>query len=261
MLLFHQLRTRGQRIFWKTTRAAGLLALALSMGCTTAQTSNTARTSTELMLLSNAVDQSLDKMDFNSFRGYAVHLSDKYVDCVDKNYVVAATRHRILNAGARLVDKPEDADVVLELRAGAVGTASASSYLGVPEIVLPGMVTLPEVRLVERKAQQGIAKLGLVAYDPKTNQIIGAGGTSLARSDDSNWYVVGIGPWQNGSVRDEIDRSTSGYAAQVRNRVPNQVVFQSPAKGAAGSVALQPPAPASASPAEDVSRVWYKEQE
>ena len=255
------MRIRFCQLFWKAAGAAGLLAASLSIGCTTAQTSNTARTSTELMLLSNAVDQSLDKMDFSPFRGYSVHLNDKYVDCVDKNYVVAATRHRILNAGARLVDKPEDADVVLELRAGAVGTASASSYLGVPEIVLPGMVTLPEVRIVERKAQQGIAKLGLVAYDPKTNQIIGAGGSSLARSDDSNWYVVGVGPWQNGSVRDEIDRSTSGYAGQVRNRIPNQVVFQSPAAGGTGSVALQPPAPESTPPKEDVSRVWYREQE
>jgi len=41
------------------------LLLAALAGCTTAQTSNTARTATEQLLLSTAVDQSLDKIDFH----------------------------------------------------------------------------------------------------------------------------------------------------------------------------------------------------
>ena len=36
--------------------------LVFSLGCTTAQTSNTARTATEQLLISNAIDQSLSEM-------------------------------------------------------------------------------------------------------------------------------------------------------------------------------------------------------
>ncbi len=245
-------------------RASGpmLLAAALTtIGCSTAQTTNTARTSTEQLLVSNAIDQSLNKIDFRAFDGYTVHLSDKYVECVDKNYVIASTRHRILAAGGRLTDKPEDADVVVELRAGGVGTASSSAFVGIPEITLPGMVTLPEVRLLERKQQHGIAKLGLVAYDPRSSAILGQGGTSLAKSDDSNWYVMGMGPVQNGSIRSEVANSTSGYAATVRNRLPVQVAFQPPERSipkVEGLVA-EPPAPEPKADSSEVSPAWYRQ--
>lgn len=205
-------------------------ALALTFaGCATTKTSSTARTSTEQLLISNAVDHALNKVDFSSFAGHAVYLDDKYVDCVDKNYVVASIRHRLLHVGARPVDAPDKADVVVEARAGAVGTTLSDSFVGVPEITLPGMLTLPEVRLLERKEQRGTAKLGLVAYDPKTKAILGDGGTSLAQADDSNWFVVGVGPFQSGTLRDEVTRSTTGRAGMVRDRLPAHVVFSPPA--------------------------------
>ncbi|MEZ5941461.1 MAG: DUF6655 family protein [Planctomycetaceae bacterium] len=238
----------------------GLLlgATTLAVGCSTAQTSNTARSSTEQLLVSNAIDQSLNKIDFSTVAGYSVHLNDKYVDCVDKSYVIAAVRHRILNSGGRLVDAPDEADIVLEIRSGGVGTSMSESYVGIPEITLPGMLTLPEVRVLERKSQHGIAKLGLVAYDPKTNEILGTGGTSLAQSDDSNWYVVGIGPYQNGSVRNEIESSTTGFAAQVRNRLPNQVAFDQPGRPA--GLVVDPPAPEAKVSTEPVTPAWYQEK-
>lgn len=40
-----------------------------TLSCTSANSSNTARTATEQMLISNAVDHSLSKVDFQVFRG------------------------------------------------------------------------------------------------------------------------------------------------------------------------------------------------
>ncbi|MCA9080695.1 MAG: hypothetical protein KDA58_09060 [Planctomycetaceae bacterium] len=239
---------------------ASVCGLAVWMtGCSSAQTSNTARTSTEQLLVSNAIDQSLNKIDFTPFGGHAVFLSDTYVDCVDKNYVIGSVRHRILAAGARLVDKPEDAEVVLEMRSGGVGTATSEAFVGMPEIALPGMLTLPEVRLLERKQQHGLAKLGMVAYDPRTKEILGNGGTSLSKSDDSNWYVMGMGPFQNGTVREEVSTSTSGYAATVRNRLPVQVAFQEPINRVEG-IAVEPPAPEAAPQGTaGVEPAWYRQ--
>jgi hypothetical protein len=194
-------------------------------GCASTTTSNTARTSTEQLLVSNAVDRALDKVNFTPFAGSAVYLEEKYLDGVDTKYLVASTRHRLLHSGARLVDKADDADVVVELRSGGIGTAASESYIGTPEIGIPGMVSIPEVRLVERKRQQGAAKIGLVAFDAKSKEILGGGGVTLDQSDDSNWFVVGVGPWQNGTVREEVRTSTSGQAAAKRQTLPTSVAF------------------------------------
>jgi hypothetical protein len=220
-------------------RAAWLLLLALSAGCATTSTSNTARTSTEQLLVANAVDQALDKVNFTSFSGYKVFLQDKYIDCVDKNYVIASSRHRLFAAGAELVDAPDKAEVVVELRAGAVGTGSANSFVGTPEIVLPGMMTVPEIHFMERKRQEAVAKLGLVAYDPKTGQILGEGGLSLASAKDSNWFVAGIGPYQNGEVRKEVSTSTTGIAAKSQGHLSHTVAFAKPPVSPAGAESTQ----------------------
>lgn len=205
-----------------------LLVLATS-GCTTFKTTNTARSSTEQLLISNAVDQSLNKIDFQPFANHAVFLDEKYVDCVDKAYVLASIRHRLLHVGARLVDKIEDSEVALQPSVGTLGTSDVNSFIGVPEITLPGMLTLPEIRLVTRTRQVGVAKIGLVALDPKTRTALGEGGIVLAKSDDTNTSVLGIGPFQSGTIREEVERSTTGTAGYARVRMPVQVAFQQPA--------------------------------
>lgn len=208
---------------------AALSTAALGLaGCTSASTSNTARSATEQILVSNAVDQSLDKMDFRPFAGQKVYFDEKYVDCVDKLYVISSIRHRLAKAGAQLVDKADAADVVVEARSGGVGTAHSDSFLGTPEIVLPGMLTVPEVRLASRTKQSGVAKIGILAYDAKSKQPLGPGGVALASSLDNNWYVLGVGPYQTGNVRNEIITSTTGNAAVAYTHVPPTVAFAAP---------------------------------
>lgn len=186
--------------------ATGLLGLVLLAGCTTTHTSNTDRTALEQLLISNAVDASLDRIDFSPLTGHSVFLNSSLIDCVDKNYVVATTRARILQSGAKLVDKQENAEIVVEIRSGAVGTNESKSFVGMPKLSIPGPmpIALPEVKLWSKTQQTGTAKIGMVAYDAKSHEIVGSGGTILARSDDSKTYFMGIGPWQSGSVRKEI---------------------------------------------------------
>ena len=121
-------------------RGAALLLTALLAlgGCTSARSTNTARTANEQLLISNSVDQALDKVNFRPLSGHAVFLDEKYLECVDKNYVIASIRHRVLNAGGTIASKAEDAEIVLEVRAGAVGTDTSETFLGVPKIDLPG---------------------------------------------------------------------------------------------------------------------------
>ncbi len=198
------------------------------LGCTAAKTSNTARTSTEQLLIANAVDQSLDKIDFTPFHGHEVFLNEKYIECVDKPYVVASVRHRILKAGGLLVDSADKSVVTVEIRSGAVGTFSSDSFLGLPEVVLPGVVTLPEIRIAEKKSQLGTAKLGIVAFETKSGRALGTGGMSLAQSQDNNWYLAGTGPFRSGELKEEIGNGTSGAAALKYSNVSHVVTFSPP---------------------------------
>lgn len=177
------------------------------------------------MLLSNAVDQSLDKVNFNPLYRQKVFVEEKYLECVDKPYVVGSVRHRVMRAGGILVSKVDDAEVVMELRSGGVGTDTAESFLGTPEIALPGMLTIPEIRLAERKTQYGYSKIGMVIYDKETGRVLGDGGMSMAQADDNNWFVFGMGPYQNGALKSDVEKSRMIPRGMSQRRLPSIVAF------------------------------------
>lgn len=205
-----------------------ILAL-IATGCTATSTSNTPRTAKEQMLLSNSVDQSLDKVDFTPLYGQNVFIEEKYLECVDKPYIVGSIRHRVMKAGANITAAADGADVVMEVRSGGVGTDTSDSYIGIPEITLPGMLTLPEVRLTQRKSQFGYAKLGMVLYDAKTKEVLGDGGLSLAKSDDNNWYAFGVNVYKSGSLQKDVDIASRIPHGMRTNRLPTTVAFDAPA--------------------------------
>jgi hypothetical protein len=200
--------------------------MSLSPGCSSMKRSDTARTAREQLLISGAVDQSLSKCDFAAFHGTRVFVDDKYLDCTDKGYVVGSIRHRLMLNGAMIATKAEEADVVVEMRSGGVGTDNADSYVGIPEIVLPGMLTLPEVRFWQRSKQTAMAKLGMVAYEAKTHEMLGAGGVTASMSDDTNLFFMGLGPYQYGTARNEIDRTTPRRVGQPNQELPSMVAFR-----------------------------------
>lgn len=180
------------------------------IGCTTSKTTNTARSATEQLLISTAVDRSLAKVDFRPLRDRLVFVEEKYVDGVDKNYLLASVRHHVSQAGGRLAAKPEQAEVILEVRSGGVGTESKSTYFGSPALSIPGPfpMSLPEIKLINRSKQLAVAKIGLLAYAAKTRRPVGAGGVSLSLSKEDNWFFFGVGPFEQGSVREEVARQS-----------------------------------------------------
>ena len=146
--------------------------------------------------------------------GKTVYLEEKYLDSIDKGYIVGTMRRKLLNAGAMLVDEKEGSQVTMELCSGGVGTDNVQQYVGMPGLTVPGLpVELPEVRLYEKKSQFGTAKISVVAYDTPSGQMVyDGGGSSLARANDSNWTVLGLGPFQEGSVRNELNHATGGLS-------------------------------------------------
>ena len=221
------------------TCAVALLICCATVGCSSMKRSDTARTGREQLLISNAIDQSLGKCDFSAFHNAKVFVEDKYFDSVDKGYIISSIRHRLMLNGAMIATKADEADVVVELRSGGVGTDNADSYVGIPEIVLPGMLTLPEVRFWQKTRQSALAKIGMVAYDVKSHEMLGDGGVTAAISDDTNMFFMGMGPYQYGTARSELDRTTVRYAGQPNQILPSTVAFrESKASGAPSRVQL-----------------------
>ena len=195
---------------WLQQRAfAGLLACLLS-GCATLKETDTARTGIEQLLISSAADRALDKVDFAPIAHAKVFLETKYLDCVDKNYVIVAMHQRLLTHKCTLVEKAEEANVVVEVASGGVGTDRHELFVGIPEIPLPppSPIAIPKLALFTRTKAMGTAKLTVVAYDTTSKQAVINSGYSLARSDHQNYSVLGAGSVQGGTLTTEIAQAT-----------------------------------------------------
>ena len=216
----------------------GLAAL-VATGCASTSTSNTARTGTEQILISAAIDRAMSNVRFSDFSGYKVFIDDKYLDgTVDKGYLVGSLRHKVLAAGGSLAAAADAADVVLEARCGGVGTDSQESFIGIPAIGIPGMpIELPEVKFASRDTQMGTAKIGLICYDPKSGRAVGMGGSASALAHNNDTFVMGIGPFKSGAVVDSRERavgfngvggSLMGGAKALKRHTPVAMVDRAP---------------------------------
>lgn len=184
--------------------------LICTQGCATQKESHTPRTGIEQLLISSAIDQSLDRVDLSSMRGRPVFLETKYLDCVDKNYIIVSLRHRLMGAGAQLVEKAEASAAVVEVVSGGVGTDSEELFFGIPEIPLPppSPIAIPKLALFTRHKLNGTAKLLVVAYDTKTRAPILDTAVVMARSDHNNWSLLGTGTVTTGTVPEQIASAT-----------------------------------------------------
>lgn len=185
-------------------------ALAPLAGCVTTKQTDTARTGVEQLLLSTATDQALDKVDLTPIAHAKVFVDTQYLDCVDKNYVIVSLHQRLLNQDCKLVEKRDDAEVVVEVGAGSLGTDHTEWFVGVPEIPLamPSPVSIPKLSIFTRTRAMGTAKICVVAMDVKTHTAVINSGYSLARSDLKDWNVLGVNSAPTGSVPQAIKSAT-----------------------------------------------------
>jgi hypothetical protein len=194
-------------------------------GCATRKQSDTARTGVEQLLISTAVDRALDKVDYKPISGAKVFVEEKYLDCVDKNYVFVALHQRLLRNNCTLVAKAEDADVIMEVTSGGVGTDRTDLFVGVTEIPLPppSPISIPRMSVYNRTRAIGTAKIGLVAYDAKT-KLPRINTDPLARSDYKAWTVLGTGGAEGGTLTQEVAAATGDHDSLLD--VPQEVAFR-----------------------------------
>jgi hypothetical protein len=188
--------------------AAALSLAALSViGCGTVKQTGTARTGTEQLLLTNAWDRAVQKVDFRPLTGVPVFLDTTNVTAVDQGWVVSSLRQAMLTQGVLLRQKAEQAQFIVEARVGAYGTDSYNWMLGIPQTTIPQTITglpagtIPEMSIAKSSDQHAVAKMALFAYDRTSGQLVWTSGTQLEQSNAKDRYIGGVGPIQSGSIR------------------------------------------------------------
>lgn len=209
-----------RRIHWMATLSRGRctaiwLAVAAgcaagTLGCGTTRTSNTARTATEQLLISDAIDRTVQQIDFKPLKGQTVFFDEKpLAEVVDKGYLISSIRQHLLANGCVLKDARDQADFVVEPRVGAMGTDSHDLLFGIPAVTVPQVPlatsmpsSIPEIPFAKRRDQRGIAKLAVFAYRRESGEPAWQSGMASSESVAKDIWLFGAGPFQRGTIYD-----------------------------------------------------------
>jgi hypothetical protein len=189
--------------------SATLLVWAMCPGCGTTKWTDTARTATEQLLITDSVDRAVSRLDLRALAGKKVFVDDAPVkQATDNAYLTSAIRQHVLASGAILKDKRDDAEYILEVRAGAIGTDRHDLLFGIPATNLPtiGVVgaavpaQIPEIALAKKTDQRGVAKISLFAYNRETGRPVWQSGAVPEESTTKALWLLGAGPFQRGTI-------------------------------------------------------------
>lgn len=186
-------------------------------------------TATDQLLMSDAVDATVSKLDFTPLSGKKVYLDTTYLKTqkgallIDSDYVISSLRQQMVGAAVYLVESRDEADIVAEARMGALGLDGhnvtygipASSALSTASTVLtnvPVLPVIPEISFARHEAKTGAAKLAVFAYHRDTREPYWQSGIAKSNSNARDTWFLGIGPWQRGTIYDR-----TRFAGQVVN--------------------------------------------
>ena len=183
--------------------------VAVASGCGATRWSDSKRTATEQLLISDAVERAVMQIDMRPLAGQTVFLDTTILDDVsDGKYLASALRHQLLASGCRLAAKEDTADLVVEARAGAIGTDRNDLLLGMPATSVSFMgngTSIPEIALFKRTDQRGVAEVNLFAYERTSGRAVWQSGLARIDSNTRDRWMMGTGPFQNGDIHDRME--------------------------------------------------------
>jgi hypothetical protein len=202
-------------------RIALLVLPALLSACSSVRETQPPRTADEQLLISSAVDHALEDLDLGIPPGTRIWVDAANFGGYDEKYAVGAIRDHLLRSGGRLVADRGAADTVVEIRAGALSTNSGNMLIGIPSLALPvpliGNMQTPELSLLKRAKDEGVAKIGLTAYDAKTGALAPYSPADPAYGYATNrrWVILSLIEWTEDDALPEAaaaarDRSSGG---------------------------------------------------
>lgn len=172
---------------------------------------------TDQLLMSDAVDATVAKLDFSPLKGENVYLDATYIKTmrspllVDSDYVISSLRQQMVASGVMLAESRDEADIIAEARLGALGLDGHNVSYGIPASSTlssatglfanaPPVPTIPEISLARHEAKSGAAKIAVFAYEKATKKPVWQSGIARSKSSARDTWVLGAGPWQRGTI-------------------------------------------------------------
>jgi hypothetical protein len=184
----------------------GAVALVLAVGvtaCHTVRQTDPPRTATEELLISTAADRALTNQDFSWLKGRRIFVEDKYFESYDKGYAVSLVRQCLSAGGGLLTPTNDKADLVVEIRSGALSINSAETLFGVPSAPVPvpltGAVQLPEIAFYKSDKEDSIAKFALFVYERDSGNFVASRGPYYGGSYYHLYKLLGVN-WKRTDV-------------------------------------------------------------
>ncbi|MGI6418700.1 MAG: DUF6655 family protein [Thermoguttaceae bacterium] len=179
-------------------------------GCGTTKFTDTSRSATEQLLITDAMDRAVSRLDFRALAGKTAYIDTTALKKItDWEYLVSCIRQHMLANGCLVMEVKEEAEYVLEVRAGAVGTDRHDLLYGVPSVNVPTVFSgfglpsqIPEMPIIKKTDQRAVVKVSLFAYNRNTGRPIWQSGAVPEESDAKAVWVLGAGPFQRGKIYD-----------------------------------------------------------
>lgn len=191
-------------------RTATIIALAaLVLGaCSTEKESSPPRTATEQLLISTAADRAVDQLNLSIPEGTKVFVNAENFEGTDSKYAIAAVREHLLRRGVALAPKPEQAQAVVELRAGALSIDETETLVGIKSFDVPiplasAPLKLPEVALYKKTERKGVAKIAAASYGAADGRLIDATAPELGYSHKREYRVLLFFSWRTNDLPEE----------------------------------------------------------
>lgn len=227
---------------WVCRLASSWLAcalLCLVAGCGTTRSF----TATDQLLISDAVDATVAKIDFSPLTGKKVFLDTTYSkmlkapsNLLDTDYVISSIRQSMVAENVLLVETKDEAELIAETRVGTMGLDGHNVTYGVPAssalsgagaIAGASIPALPEMSVGRREAKLGAAKVAVFAYVKKTHEPYWQSGIARSTSTSRDTWLLGIGPWQAGTIY-EGTRFAGDRTSRIWGMPQNRVMPRGP---------------------------------
>jgi hypothetical protein len=193
-----------------------LLAAACAGGCATIRVTDPPRTATEQFLLTEAAAIAIDQLSTEGLRARRVYVDSAYLTQAwqtsqEHSFLLGELRSKLLMSAVQLVERREDAEIVLEVRSGGVGIDRLEYLIGIPAGTLapfaaaggtgaaPTVVT-PELAIVKSTRQRGFATVAFVAYWADTGEMVHSSGPHLGRTSREDWWIFGYHARTTGNI-------------------------------------------------------------
>jgi hypothetical protein len=184
--------------------------LGVLAGCASVRVTEPPRTATEQFLLTESTLKAIDKLSTTVLRDRKVYVDSTYLTpaSAEVSFLLGELRAKLLESGVRLMPEKKDAQIILEVRAGALGIDRQDFLIGIPSIYIPGTIqtatgtplATPELAIVKSTKQRGFTSVSYVAYWQETGEIVATSGPGLGRTYRNDFWILGFGPKTTGDI-------------------------------------------------------------